>query len=333
MLPSRRDIVAGAMVAAAAGCAQAQGRWEARTKVPWPVQEVYGCRWQGKLLIGGGMAPNQGGTNALARAGLYDPAADRWSEAPPLPFPRHHPVFAPFDSERKALAVGGFRVTEAGTWTAVKDTLVFDNGWTPVAPLPQFQCEAVALGHGGMVHVISGRTPRGADNAAYQHHADTDLHQVYDPREDRWRSARPCPLARNSATGAVIDGKLYLAAGRRIGGGNSGQLDRYDPATDQWVTLRPMPQGAGGCAGAAVGGKLYVFGGEGGPRDNGFGGVIPNCWAYDPATDQWAAQAPMGRPRHGLAAIADGRQIFAVGGGLQQSGGQVSDIVEVFVPA
>ncbi len=98
------------------------------------------------------------------------------------------------------------------------------------------------------------------------------------------------PLARNSATGAALGGLFYLAGGRRVGEGNSAQLDAYDPKTDTWTTLRPMPRAAGGLAGAALNGKLYVFGGEGGP------GVIANCWSYDPATDQWTAEPDMATP-------------------------------------
>lgn len=72
-----------------------------------------------------------------------------------------------------------------------------------------------------------------------------------------------------------------------------------------------------------MGGKLYVFGGEGGP------GVIPDCWSYDPRTDKWSAEASMRTPRHGLAGVTAGGRIYAVGGGIKESGGEVSDVVEV----
>jgi hypothetical protein len=332
---TRRTMVAGAAgLAGLPACANAAGQWQERPKVPYPVQEVYGAAWRGQVLIAGGMAPGGGQVNPLDRSALYDPSVDRWKEAGRLSFPRHHPSLAAVQTDRYAsagfpdvFAMGGFRVSEAGTWVAIKDVLLFET-WTAVESMPLYQSEAVAVGIGGRVHVVSGRAPRGERNAAYGDHGDVATHQVYDPDSNRWTTAQPCPMARNSATGAQIDGKFYLAGGRTMGGGNTGQLDRYDPRTDKWETLRPMPLGAGGLAGAALGGKLYVFGGEGGPN-----GMIPNTWSYDPKTDQWSAEPPMRTPRHGLAGVEVGGQIYAVGGGVKPSGAQVSDVLEAFIPA
>lgn len=340
LITRRAALTLTAAAAMAPGAGLAAGRWRAAPSVPWAVQEVYGVAWRGQVLIAGGMAPGGGQTNALDRTALYDPRIDRWSEAGRLPFPRHHPALAACYSERyaaagypDAFAIGGFRITEAGAWTAIKEVVRFDLFWTAVEPMPQFQCETVALGLQDRIHVVTGRAPRGEKNAAYADHMDVAAHQVFLPDLNIWTTARPAPLARNSATGGVIDDKLYVAGGRTMGGGNSGQLDRYDPQSDSWTSLRPMPQGAGGLAGAVVGGKLYVFGGEGGPRDNGYGGVIPQCWSYDPKTDQWTAEAAMGAPRHGLAAVAVDGRIYAVGGGLKPSGAQVCDLMEAFTPA
>jgi hypothetical protein len=338
-LTRRTLIVAAAAAPLAAGCAEATGRWESRPAIPWTVQEVYGAVWRDNILIAGGMSPSAGQVNPLARTGLFNPQLNRWNETAPLPFPRHHPAFAGADSGRYAAAgfedvfsIGGFRVTEAGPWTAIKDVLRFDLGWEPMAPMPLFQSETVALGFNGYIHLFGGRSPKGSANASYGDHADVTTHQLYDLDYDRWTTARPCPTARNSATGGVIGKGLYVAGGRSMTGGNTGVLERYDPTTDRWDTLRPMPKPAGGLAGAVVREKLYVFGGEGGPRDNGFGGVIPDCWSYDPATDQWTAEPPMKTPRHGLAAAAFRDVIYAVGGGTKPSGGEVSAVLEAFTP-
>ncbi|MDB5452131.1 MAG: hypothetical protein JWO33_709 [Caulobacteraceae bacterium] len=332
---NRRALIATATAAAVVSPARADGRWVEKPKVPYPIQEVYGVAWRDQVLIAGGMAPAQGQVNPTDRSALYDPAVNLWREWGRFPFPRHHPSFATVRTDRyasagfpDAFAMGGYRVTEAGSWVSIKQVLLWDLVWTEVEPMPLFQAEAVAVGLDGIVHLVSGRAPKGESNKAYADHADVATHQTFDPEENRWRSAKPCPLARNSATGTEIDGKLYLCGGRTMGGGNTGQLDRYDPATDKWEMLRPMPQGAGGLAGAALGGKLYVFGGEGGPK-----GVIAETWSYDPKTDRWSPEPAMRTPRHGLAAVALGGQIYAVGGGTKPSGGAVSDICEAFVPA
>ncbi len=178
---------------------------------------------------------------------------------------------------------------------------------------------------GDRIHIASGRAPLGEANREWRDQGDIALHQVFDARAKRWETARPCPTARNSATGVAIDGKFYLAGGRVVGAGNSAQLDCYDPRSDSWRTLRPMPRAAGGLAGAAAGGRLYVFGGEGGP------GVIPDCWSYDPKTDAWRAEPPMRTPRHGLAGVGIGARVLALGGGIKESGGQVSDLAEALI--
>lgn len=323
-LDRRTALAAGlaAITVPSAACAAA-ARWEPRADIPWPVQEVYGTVLGDEIVIAGGMAPAGRAVNPQDRTGIYEPAADRWREGPRLPFPRHHPALA--TAGGKAYAFGGFRVSDAGSWVAIRDALRLDEAWTPVPPMPRLQCETVALGLGEQIHIVSGRAPRGSANAAWQDQGDIDLHQVFEPASGRWTTARPCPEARNSAAGAVIDGRLYLAGGRRVGEGNSARLDRYDPKTDAWETLRPMPKGAGGLAGAAAGGKLYVFGGEGGP------GMIPECWSYDPNTDRWTAEPPMRTPRHGLAGAAVGGRIYAIGGGVKESGGQVSAVNEALV--
>ncbi len=324
----RRTFLAG-LGAGAATPAFAAPTWAEAAPVPWAVQEVYGTAWRGRVVIAGGMAPGavggRAGINPQDRTGIYDPGTNRWSEGPKLPFPRHHPVLATLHDH--VYAFGGFQVTDDGGWVAIPDAVVMETrDWQALTPMPKLQCETVAVTLGDRIHIASGRAPVGSANREWTDQGDIDLHQVFDPKAGKWETARPCPLARNSATGAEIGGKFYLAGGRRVRGRNSAQLDVYDPKTDRWETLRPMPRPAGGLAGAAAGGKLYVFGGEGGP------GVIPNCWSYDPETDAWAAEPAMRTPRHGLAGVAARGRVYAVGGGVRESGAQVSAVCESLTP-
>lgn len=320
----RRTLMTGLGAGLLASPAAAAARWQPIASVPWPVQEVYGTAWRGKAVIAGGMAP-KGAVNPQDGVGIYDPRTDAWTRGPSLPAPRHHPVLA--TARDRVYAFGGYAVTAEGAWVGQKDALMMDGEvWTAVAPMPQLQCETVAVTLGDRVHIASGRAPKGASNRHWPDQGDIALHQVFDARAGKWSTAAPVPLARNSATGAVIDGQFYLAGGRRVGEGNSTQLDRYDPKTDRWETLRPMPKGAGGLGGAAAGGRLYVFGGEGGP------GMIPETWSYDPKADAWRAEPAMRTPRHGLASVGIGGRVYAIGGGVKESGGQVSDICEVLIP-
>lgn len=326
----RRMLLAGLGAAALPAAANAASRWIPLAPVPWPIQEVYGTAWRGKAVIAGGLATDPAAPRVLLpsdRVGVYDPAADKWQEAPKLPYARHHPsVAAALD---RVYVIGGYRQTPQGDWNSVTDVMVFDGqGWSPGPALPQGQCEAVSATLGDMIHVYSGRSPNGPAAKEWTDQIDVARHMVLDARAGRWMQAAPCPTARDSAGGGVIDGKLYLVGGRAGGRGalvNSGQLDRYDPKTDRWETLAPMPNPAGGIGAAAVGGKLYAFGGE-------IPGVHPNTWSYDPKTDAWKAEPDMRTPRHGVAGLALGGRVMAIGGGEKPSGGLTSTATEALIP-
>jgi N-acetylneuraminic acid mutarotase len=189
--------------------------------------------------------------------------------------------------------------------------------------------ETVALSVGGRIHLVTGSLH--PDDGAPQGASRT--HLVYESDADTWFEARPVPTARSSATGAVLDGHLYVAAGRRTGDGvtNLGALERYDPKTDTWAKLRPLPQPSGGLAGAALDGMLYVFGGE---YFSDGGGVYDRTWAYDPDADTWTERAPMRTPRHGLAGTALNGQIFAIGGNTAAGiGAATSSVAETLAPS
>lgn len=314
--------------------------WTARAPMPWPAQEIYAAAWRGRVVVAGGLV---GRTDAPLhiehRVGLYDPAADAWSEGAALPAPRHHPMVVS-DGAEGLFAIGGYGRSEAGEWTSSPDAWrLGDGGWTPIAPLPTPQAETVGIGHGGAVHLIGGRSPTGAANGQWNDQGDVDLHQVYRPAEDRWETLRPAPMARNSAAGALMDGAIWVAGGRTVSGGGTGRLDRYDPAADRWDTLAPIPpspstghQVGGGLAMAALDGKLVAFGGEWfRPRaEGGGGGVFAETWIYDPARDSWERGPDMATPRHGLAAATVGDAIYAIAGGAVVSGGRAVGTVEAF---
>jgi N-acetylneuraminic acid mutarotase len=181
------------------------------------------------------------------------------------------------------------------------------------------------------IHLLTGRTPKSPAASRWADYRDVDFHQVLDVRTGSWSHAAPAPAPRNSATAGVIDGRLYIAGGRTMDGGNMARLDMYDPQTDRWQSLRPMPAPAGGLAGAVFAGELYVFGGEELGREDA-GGVIAGSWKYSPARDAWTALPDMPTPRHGLAAVALENRILLAGGGALPATGRTMTTVESFRP-
>ena len=197
--------------------------------------------------------------------------------------------------------------------------------------------EAIYLVHGGSIHVIGGRSPAGEANSEWRHHTDTARHVVYDPQADRWHSRAPLPMARNSAAGAVHDGRLFVIAGRTVAGGNTSRCDVYDPAADAWETLPPLPQptqpgapdGRGGLAAAVAGGYLYAFGGE---WFGSGGGVYNEVFALDLTELRWHEAGRMPRPRHGLGAVALDGSIYIVAGATRAGGNGTCAWLDRFSP-
>lgn len=335
----RRGVLAAAALALPLPApARQTPAWEPRAPLPWPVQEVYAAVHGGRIAVAGGLVgrPGRQPLHIEDRVGLYDPLADLWSEGPVLPARRHHPMLIA-DDTAGLFAVGGYGVSAAGEWTGMTEVWrLADGGWMPAASLPQPQGEAVGLALGGRLHLVSGRAPTGPANGGWNDQGDVATHRVLDPSGGGWQAARPCPMARNSAAGAVLDGALWLAGGRTVGGGGTGRLDRYDPAEDRWDTLAPLPrspatdqQVGGGLAMVSVSGRLLAFGGEW--FAPGGGGVFQETWIYEPARDAWSAGPGMMTPRHGLAAAVINGVVYAIAGGAVASGGQAVGTVEALV--
>jgi len=144
------------------------------------------------------------------------------------------------------------------------------------------------------LHLAGGRSWAAENRSGnWQDHLDTDHHFVLTELKGKWEQAAPCPHQRNSAAGGVINGRLHIVGGRQVGGGNLAYHTVYDHKEDRWHELAPMPKAQGGLAAASLLGNLYAFGGE--FFDSG-GGVYPESWVYDLASDSWQALPDMPHP-------------------------------------
>lgn len=313
----------------------AAGCWSAQPPLPFAVQEIYPAAHNNRVHIAGGLLGESGRVVGVSDQHIgYDPATGASATLAALPAMRHHPHAV--DHKDRLYLLGGFGTNPgAVNWIMSTDTLHYDdaaNSWTTLTPAPEPHAEVVATSLGERIHVVGGRRPKGAANAAYGDHEDVDRHLVFDPAANTWSQAAPALSARNSAAGAVIGGLWHVAGGRSVAGGPSDAHEVYDPREDRWRNAAPMPKGsgAGGNAAVTLGGALYVFGGE--YFDNG-GRVHPEVWRYGPKADAWTAATPMPTPRHGLGAVVIGDAAWLVGGARKPSGADTSDAVERFTLA
>ena len=351
---TRRGVLAAGLAAGAsapgwaqASCAAApEGaltRWVMWPDLPLRTQEIYPGVLDGTIYLAGGLSPDAApdALNILDTLFIFETrGADgacagpggAWREGARLPEPRHHPNLVGHGD--RVFAIGGFHASQGGRWGMLANTTAYDpaaDSWTEMAPMPAPYGETVAASLNGAIHLATGRQPNGEANSEWTDHGDRAAHYVYDPAEDRWREAAPNPTPRNSAAGAVLDGRLHVVGGRRVNAGNNTEHEAYDPATDSWESRAPLPQGQGGLAAAAAGGLLYAFGGEFFGPDG--GGVYPQCWIYDPQADAWSAGPDMRTPRHGLGGVSIDGVVYAIAGATAAGGNGTSTLVEALIPS
>ncbi len=311
--------------------------WSAGPSLPIRVQEIYPAALGDTLYVAGGLSPDvDGGAIGITdRVFALGAGADRWRERASLPLPTHHPNLVALNDE--IYAIGGFTAERGGAWTMTGAVRIYDperNEWRPGPAMAQPYAETVVANLNGRIHVVTGRRPSGPGNRNWNDHADTTAHVVLDPVAEAWTAAAPAPTARNSAAGAVLDGRLHIVGGRTVSGGNTAIHEVYDPETNSWATLAPTPEpvagprGAGGLGAAVLGGTIYVFGGEWFSSTG--GGVYSQVWAYDAAADSWREASTMPTPRHGLGAVTVGNRIATIGGAAQAGGNETSAAVEWF---
>jgi N-acetylneuraminic acid mutarotase len=276
----------------------------------------------GVAVVGGLMFVVGGGAPTAARVDAFDPQKGTWTPHTALPVGMDHLSVAGVGD--KLYVLGG---TQSGnSWVYDPSTKV----WTAKAPMPVHRA-ATAVGVIGTTIYIAGGydQPRGVASA-------TDF-QAYDTATDSWKSSSKGELPvlevpRNHVQGAVVDGRFYIMGGRVAQGGGEvyNRLDVYDPATNKWQARAPMARKRAAGAAAVVGNLIVFAVGEGNPT--GVNKLFNVADAYDPASDQWTALAPLKVARHGLGAAGIGGKIYVVGGSTAMAGGSPVDVVEEFTP-
>lgn len=300
------------------------GRWLARADMPIPRSEMaWATAWAGRMHVVGGYG--EGRFNQAYHT-VYDPGADRWFNAAPLPRGANH-VAVVADAGR-VYALGGFIEQNRRCDDLAFAYDVASDRWSEIARLPRGRAAAAAVVLGGKVHLIGGATDPADERASI------GWHEVYDPQADRWERRRPLPGARDHVGCVSHNGLIHVIGGRF----NTFQYNTdlhhvYLPDRDTWEVRAPLPTTRSGHGMVVYRDRFFCMGGEGGiiergvPRD---AKVFGQMESYDPATDSWQKHASMPTPRHAVAATAIGDWVHVAGGGAVLGGMVQSAIHEAF---
>jgi hypothetical protein len=172
--------------------------------------------------------------------------------------------------------------------------------WRPGPALPGARAHAGAAVLDGVLYVVGGMGEAGPLGTVL----------AWDAQGGRWQARHPLATARSAPVVVALGGALYAVGGVGVDGRPAHGMEVYDPTADAWTAGPEFPgssDGAGpgwlgaGWAGGPLGGDLAIVGG--------FGDAL---WRYAPAGDTWSSRhAPI---LGGLAAVADGDRLLAVGG-------------------
>jgi len=301
----------------------AQGSWQARATPTYAYPDLIGCA----TFTIDSIAYLAGGFSVLGPEGschelwAYNPRTDTWSQKADL-YSTGRPAAFVLDHKGYVTLGMGASFAVGGVWYPT-DMYAYDpvvNQWTPRAPFP-------APGrHFPACFVIGNLAYVGLGSSTGPATGHTDWY-AYDPVSDSWSAKASFPGQNHAASASFTIGGMGYVAGGVDGntGTPSAQVWRYDPVADAWTRKNdlPAPRAAPGCF--LLQGDAYVMGGFLSLTQT-TATTYNSLLKYQPATDSWRPQAPLGtQGRMSPIAFAVGQYAYVGGGEASRPWSVISD--------
>ncbi|MCP9234983.1 kelch-like protein [Lewinella sp. JB7] len=270
------------------------------------------------------------GGRGIRPVSIYDKSTSEWTEGAPPPVEIHH--FQPVVYRGEVYLLGAMTGGYPGE-TPLPHVYIYNpdrDEWRRGHEIPEDRRRggAGAVEHDGRIYLICGiRDGHRGDHKTWL--------DVYDPTTGDWERLPDAPRPRDHFQAAVVDGKIYAAAGRTTVAATNpfantiGAVDVYDTETRRWITLpNELPTRRAGTAAIAVDKRVVVIGGESDTQEPAHAEVE----ALDVASGDWTALPPLVRGRHGTGAIHhDGSLIMASGCGMRGGEPELADMIRARV--
>ena len=248
--------------------------------------------------------------------------ASPWTEGPALAANRDEPRIGVIGG--KAYLVGGVTAVthspgERLLLTPSDQLTRFDpatGAYEELAPLPERLNHVGVVVYRGALYALGGYSRR-VDAAT------SDRFYRYDPDADRWSRLPDMPEPRAAMAVGVIGDSLIVAGGARDRV-PSAKAFAYDFERRRWSRLPDMGSRREHVGDAVLGDELYVLGGRA-PQSL----AVDTAERLDFGSRRWEPLPPMPVPAGGLAAVADGNRVIALGGG-DDGRGTVTGAVQEF---
>lgn len=181
-----------------------------------------------------------------------------------------------------------------------------DGSWQSLPDYPDPVIENVVGSYEGRTYSVGG-TMNVFGGGMLGQSALVKHNYVYDPAAGSWARIADLPELRTAATGAFVDGTLYVVGGLDYPPtGGSGTVESttyaYHPSSDSWSRVADLPQALDLSNAAVFDGKLYVIGGQTATESS------TAAYRYDPARNTWTriADYPTAMDSGGCGGIVGG---------------------------
>ncbi|MHC4146345.1 MAG: Kelch repeat-containing protein [Planctomycetota bacterium] len=176
--------------------------WSRATDMPTRRTVLATAAWDGKIYAFGGLTGTLGSSTSTRNiTEVYDPRADTWTQAAPMPRGEWSPSADAIDG--KIYVVGGALATNAERILQVYNPQT--DTWTNATPMP-----IATRGHDtsvvcGNIYAVGGWL-----NSGQRPRSNT---WVYDSMTDMWTEAAPLPDVRATLSTSAVNGRIYAIGG------------------------------------------------------------------------------------------------------------------------
>lgn len=203
--------------------------------------------------------------------------------------------------------VGTGLTVRDGAFSSLGEFFRFDPAkgtYESLPDVPERVDHAALVAHRNAVYVIGGYVDRDPTAAAWRYSVDTG----------RWEALAPMGAERGSPAAAVIGEKIYVVGGSRddqgVTTGALSSMEIYDIDSGKWTAGPDMPTARHHHGAAAIRGRLIVVGGR---NDDDLSADAVE--QFDPVARRWTRLAPLPLGVGGVAVVAAGESLIAIGGG------------------
>lgn len=192
------------------------------------------------------------------------------------------------------------------------------GSWQTLPDYPQPIVNSVVGSYEGKTYSVGGALSM-FGGAMVGQSALAKTSYVYDPAAGSWSQIADLPQLLTAATGAFVDGTLYVVGGLDYPprGGNGiveSTTYAYHPGSNTWTQVANLPQALNFANAAVYDGRLYVIGGQTATNQS-----SNSAYRYDPADNTWTqiADYPISMDSGGCGGVVYG--IVCAGGETLQN--------------